>query len=119
MTTHTTRPDRRAFGRRPSSDQGIARIPGRPPVRCQIKNISQDGALLDFGAAVWLPFTFRLVWEAHEREEVCDIKHQNGQFVGISFRPRVEKPVAPANSRISLQDSMTWMAGSSSPARRH
>ena len=74
-------PERRAFGRRHSNDHAIVRVQGRPPVRCTVKNISDTGALLDFGAEVWLPYNFRLAWEVGTRSEECEIKHRNGQFV--------------------------------------
>ena len=44
--------ERRAFGRRATHEHAIVRIPGRPALRCVIRNISDGGALLDFGDEV-------------------------------------------------------------------
>lgn len=77
--------ERRAFGRRPTHDHAIVQIPGRPPLRCTIKNISTGGALLDFGESVFLPFSFKLQWETQRRTEVCEVKHTNASFVGVQF----------------------------------
>lgn len=77
--------ERRAFGRRQTHEHAAVRIPGRPALRCTIKNISAGGALLDFGEKVFLPYSFQLYWETQRRTEVCEIKHTKGSFVGVQF----------------------------------
>ena len=105
-------PERRGFGRRHSNDHAIVRVQGRPPVRCTVKNISDTGALLDFGAEVWLPYNFRLAWEVGTRSEECEIKHRNGQFVGVFFQRHVSAGVPPASRHqpVRADDVTPWIA---------
>jgi hypothetical protein len=105
--------DRRAFGRRATNDHAIVRIPGRPPVRCMVKNISVGGALLDFGEAVWLPYTFHIRWEGTGREELCEIKHQNGGRIGVQF---MEKAAKREDSALLKADEVSpWIAENAHP----
>lgn len=109
-------PDRRTFGRRQTSDHAIVRVQGRPSMRCVVKNISEGGALLDFGAEVWLPFNFQLNWEIGGREELCEIKHRNGQFVGVFFQKYLDvRP--PVREMVRADDVTPWVAGTNSPRR--
>jgi hypothetical protein len=77
--------EQRAFGRRQTFEHAIVRVAGRVPVRCIVRDISEGGALLDFGDEVWLPFSFRLVWEGTRREEHCETRHQSGGRIGVQF----------------------------------
>ena len=105
-------PEKRAFGRRHSNDHAIVRVQGRPPVRCTVKNISGTGALLDFGSEVWLPYNFKLAWEVGTRSEACEIKHRNGQFVGVFFRRHTgaEDTSASHHQPIRVDDVTPWLA---------
>lgn len=105
-------PEKRAFGRRHSNDHAIVRVQGRPPVRCTVKNISETGALLDFGSEVWLPYNFKLAWEVGSRSEECEIKHRNGQFVGVFFQRRAVADVTstPHHQAIRVDDVTPWLA---------
>jgi hypothetical protein len=109
-------PERRAFGRRQTSDHAIVRVQGRPSMRCVVKNISEGGALLDFGAEVWLPYNFQLVWETGGREEACEIKHRNGPFVGVLFQTTKDvRP--PVRDMVRADDVTPWVAETNSPRR--
>ncbi len=108
--------ERRAFGRRETQEHAVVRIAGRPPLRCVVRNVSQGGALLDFGQDVWLPFQFRLLWEGSKREELCDIKHQNGTRIGVSFVAHEHKDI---DTRVlSVNDSAPWIAEHQTSTRR-
>ena len=111
--------ERRAFGRRQTNDHAFVRIQGRPPVRCTIKNISEGGALLDFGSEVWLPYNFQLTWEVGNREEACEIKHRNGQFVGVFFQRQVAVQDRPKvrNETVRADEVTPWLAETSHPRR--
>ncbi len=100
--------ERRAFGRKNNSDHAIVRVPGRPVVHCQVKNISPAGALLDLGAEVWLPYNFKLVWEANGRSEDCEVRHRNGQYIGVVFVR--EAAEAKPRETISANDVAPWIA---------
>ena len=107
--------ERRAFGRRQTEEHAIVRVAGSPPIRCVIRNISDGGALLDFGEPVWLPFTFRLLWEGTKREETSETKHQNGGRLGVSF---IAKQAADLSKpMLSVNDVSPWIAENSHPRR--
>ena len=105
-------PEKRAFGRRQSNDHAIVRVQGRPPVRCTVKNISESGALLDFGSEIWLPYNFKLAWEVGTRSEDCEIKHRNGQFVGVFFKRHVDVEDSSHHKPIRVDDVTPWIAES-------
>ena len=107
--------ERRAFGRRQTHDHAIVRVTGRPPLRCLVKNISDGGALLEFSEPVWLPFTFRLIWEASKREEDCETKHQNGTRIGVSFAERAAQGIR--HDMLTSKDVAPWIA-ENAPVRR-
>lgn len=107
--------EQRAFGRRATQDHAVVRIAGRPPLRCMIVNISEGGALLDFGGEVWLPFQFRLIWEGTKREEDCETRHQNGGRVGVMFVTPKEE--STAKGVITVNELSPWMSGSPSIRR--
>ncbi len=110
---HPSRPpagvERRVFGRRQTNDHAIIRVPGRPALRCVIKNISEGGALLEFDApVVWLPFNFRINWETGSRQEDCEIKHQNGNRVGVAFV--VRKAEQADRPLLKADDVAPWIS---------
>ena len=113
--------DRRAFGRRPTNQHAMAHIAGRAPQRCVVRNISEGGALLDFGDPVVLRNRLRLVWEGTGEHAECEVRHVQGGKAGVQFicpnGPRIAReaiaagaaklddaslpPLAPAPSRSS------------------
>jgi hypothetical protein len=108
--------EQRAFGRRQTLEHAIVRIAGRPPMRCIVRDISEGGALLDFGEQVWLPFNFRLVWEGTQREEDCETRHQNSGRIGVQFVAREQTTSGRGGSR--LGDASQWIADQHSTTRR-
>ena len=105
--------EKRAFGRRLSNDHAMVRVQGRPPMRCTVKNLSESGALLDFGSEVWLPYNFKLAREVGARSEECEIKHRNGQFVGVFFKRHAaaEDAASSYHQPIRVDDVTPWLAG--------
>jgi PilZ domain len=111
--------DRRAFGRRPTFQHASAVISGRPPLRCIVRDISEGGALLDFGEPVSLPYRLRLVWDGSGAFAECDVRHVQGANAGVQFTcqdgPRIAResvalhaggplpPAAPALDRPAME----------------
>lgn len=60
-------------------------IQGRPPLNCIVRNMSEDGALLEFKAAIWLPPRFHVEVPALDTEAYCEIRHQRSNRVGVTF----------------------------------
>lgn len=77
--------DRRAFGRRRTTIHAIARIPGRPPERCILRNVSEGGALLDFERKIKPPFRFELAIEGYDLVGRCEVRHEGNHGVGVMF----------------------------------
>jgi hypothetical protein len=88
--------DRRAFGRRPTNQHAMAHIAGRAPLRCVVRDISEGGALLDFGEPVLLRNRLRLVWEGSSEQAECEVRHVQGSNAGVQF-------ICPNGPRIARQ----------------
>lgn len=101
---------RRSFGRRQSCLRAVARIPGRPPEHCIVRNISEGGALLDFGYGLQPSFNFDLEIGPHQVVVGCEIRHQGQYGVGVKFiagdvTPVLEAlnmPVTPKEERLEI-----------------
>jgi PilZ domain len=85
MTTYSNPADRRAFGRRPTNQHAMAHIVGRAPLRCAVRDISEGGALLEFGEPVLLRNRLRLVWEGTGQQAECEVRHVQGAKAGVQF----------------------------------
>ncbi len=119
MTRPGSSADRRAFGRRPTFQHARAVMSGRPPLRCIVRDISEGGALLDFGEPVSLPYRLRLVWDGSGASAECDVRHVQGANAGVQFTcqdgPRIAResvalhaggplpPSAPALDRPAME----------------
>ncbi|MCB1519497.1 MAG: PilZ domain-containing protein [Hyphomicrobiaceae bacterium] len=80
--------ERRQFGRRNTALHAFIRIPGRPLIACVVRNLSVNGALLEFEVPKWLPYQFRLVIEAGRFEVDCEIRHHGLTGIGVMFIER-------------------------------
>ena len=63
----------------------------------------------------WLPFSFQLAWETGARREDCEIKHHNGNRVGVAFA--IRKAEQAEKSFLKVDDVAPWMAETHSPRR--
>jgi len=93
--------ERRAFGRRSTCIRGIVRIPGRRPVHCIIRNISEAGALLDFGQKPRVPFMFDLTIDGFRGTFPCEVRHDGSTAVGVRFINCSVKPIVESLGRES------------------
>ena len=107
--------ERRTFGRRATHEHAIVRIPGRPALRCVIRNISDGGALLDFGDEVWLPYSFQLHWESSRRQEACEVRHSNGGRIGVLFV--THKAAVEGRETLTVNDVAPCIAENTNPKR--
>lgn len=64
---------------------GRAIIQGRAPLTCTVRNMSENGALIEFRAAIWLPARFHLEIPDLDTEAYCEICHQRSNRVGVEF----------------------------------
>ena len=85
MSQHSTFSEKRQFGRRPTFQHGWVKIPGRPPLACVLRNMSDGGALLIFDTPQCLPFGFLLDIEGKQQTYGCEVRHHYGVKVGVEF----------------------------------
>ena len=77
--------DRRIFGRRESHIEAVVTIGGRHSEPCILRNISDQGALIEFASDVPAAATFRLRIDAKDAEALCEVRHRNGKLLGVRF----------------------------------
>ncbi len=77
--------ERRAFGRRESCIRAVIEIAGRPPVHCIVRNFSRGGALLEVPESIAIDDDLHLVIETHGIATYCDVRHRNGNHIGVRF----------------------------------
>jgi PilZ domain len=75
----------RAFGRRESCIRAVIEIAGRPPVHCIVRNFSRGGALLEVPETIAIDDDLHLVIETHGIATYCDVRHRNGNHIGVRF----------------------------------
>jgi hypothetical protein len=130
--------DRRAFGRRPTNQYAVAHVAGRAPLRCVVRDISEGGALLEFGEPVLLRNRLRLVWEGSGEQAECEVRHVQGAKAGVQFicpnGPRIAReaiaagtaklddasmpPLAPALARVETGQAAGLLVNKFRQARR-
>jgi hypothetical protein len=77
--------EKRQFGRRSTQIRGKIIVPGKHPIVCLVRNISKDGALLEFDRRRTAPYHFQLIIEADGFEAECEFKHKTERGVGVFF----------------------------------
>lgn len=98
--------ERRQFGRRPTYMHGWVKLPGRPPVTCVIRNISEGGALLAFDTQQTLPFEFLLDIEGFDLTVGCEVRHHYGDRVGVAF---IETDLVKQNATANHSAVACWV----------
>lgn len=77
--------EKRSFGRRQTYLHGWVKIPGRPPLACTIRNMSDGGALLEFMRPEVLPFSFILTVDGSKQSYGCEVRHSYYERIGVGF----------------------------------
>jgi PilZ domain len=77
--------ERRQFGRRQTRVHATIAPRGRPPVLCVMRDVSEQGALLEVSHPEWLPSRFRLIVEAFGIESDCEVVRRTDTAVGVRF----------------------------------
>ena len=81
--------DRRQFGRRQTCVHATIAPRGRPVILCVMRDVSEDGALLEVSHPQWLPSRFRLIVEAMGIESDCEVVRRTEVAVGVRFAARI------------------------------
>ncbi len=81
--------ERRQFGRRQTCVHATIAPRGRPPILCVMRDVSEQGALLEVPHPQWLPNRFRLIVEAFGIESECEVVRRTDTAVGVRFTSRI------------------------------
>ena len=81
--------ERRQFGRRQTCVHANISLRGRPVIPCVMRDVSEEGALLEVAHPEWLPTRFRLIVEALGIASDCEIVRRTDVAVGIRFTTRI------------------------------
>lgn len=77
--------ERRGFGRRRTHLHAFVHAVGRSPIPCLVRNISNQGALLELEHPERLPSYFTLRIEADGFRAECEIRHKTAHGAGVFF----------------------------------
>lgn len=102
--------ERRLFGRRELAIHAWVQI-GRRREACMIRNLSEQGALIEFDGAAPASNTMRLIVDFEDFEVDCDVRHRTGNAIGLYFRPpkRVAAPNSgPTGTELARQIRELW-----------
>jgi hypothetical protein len=77
--------NRPGFGRRSSLLHAVLLVEGRAPIRCLARDVDENGAFLELGHAIKLPYRFRLQWEDLGVGAECEVLDADGAHVRIGF----------------------------------
>ncbi len=64
-------------------------VPGRGPISCSIRDLSDGGARLHVRMYAQLPERFELTVDADGRRFSCEIRHRSGSSINVQFRPAI------------------------------
>lgn len=96
----------RQFGRRWANVHGWLHVDGRPRISCQVRNVSEGGALLEIDAtASRIPEQFTLVIQPLQIEIGCEVRHQRNGSLGVRFTTTGGRQVANAIADASQNTS--------------
>lgn len=77
--------ERRGFGRRRTHLHAFVHAVGRSPIPCLVRNISDQGALLELEHPGRLPSYFTLKIAADGFSADCEIRHKTEHGAGVFF----------------------------------
>ena len=75
----------RSYVRHPVNWRAQVRLAGRAPVPCIVKDISEQGALLEFFGRPPSNDRFRLTISKNGFDGVCRVRHRKVRTVGVQF----------------------------------
>jgi hypothetical protein len=94
--------ERRLFGRRELAIHAWVQV-GRRREACLIRNISEQGALIEFESMAPRANQMRLIVDFEDFEVDCDVRHRTENAIGLYFRPRkVELPATRGQNGTEL-----------------
>jgi methyl-accepting chemotaxis protein len=64
-------------------------MPGRAPIACSVRDLSDGGARLHVRMYAQVPDRFDLIVDADGRRFSCDIRHRSGTSINVQFRTAI------------------------------
>ena len=77
--------EKRRHRRRKGFWRAIATVPGRAPMHCVIRDLSESGAFIEFPVTIRILNRFNLYLEEQDREYYCEVRHGNATSFGVFF----------------------------------
>ena len=75
----------RSYVRRSVNWHAQVTLTGRRPIPCKVKDISEQGALLEFSERAPLTKSFRLTIADINFDGICRVKHRSSRTIGVQF----------------------------------
>jgi len=85
MDRNLSSTDNRRFGRRRTLWHAWVSVPGREREPCRVRNLSVEGALLEFERTVPCAGRFKLTIEETGFEVDCSVRHRGSSGLGVYF----------------------------------
>jgi hypothetical protein len=85
VTWHQADSQRRQFGRRDTSTRAVASIPGHASIPCELRNVSEGGALVAFDDGFVPNRPFKLLIDGTTFNILCEVRHHSKHGVGVRF----------------------------------
>ena len=77
--------ERRRFRRKKGFWRATVSLPGRAPVDCILRDVSEAGALVELAVPPGIATKLHLYVEVHAVDIECVVRHVSGNFVGVEF----------------------------------
>jgi hypothetical protein len=81
MDEHREQPRRRTL------KSGKIEFNGGGAISCTVRNVSQEGACLEFESPMGVPNTFILLIESDHAMQSCQVRWRKGNRIGVVFAP--------------------------------
>lgn len=112
----TSHDEKRQLSRRITCLHASIRIPGRPPLACVVRDLSVQGAFLEFEVPDWMPVTFQLRIDVARFASDCEMRHKGPRGCGVMFADAL--PSFQGFAELGVIESEAWTVGFTSPALR-
>ena len=80
--------EQRKFRRRAVAMRATIEVLGRPHIACNIRNLSEGGALIELIDRAELPHSFGLLLHNSNATIECELTHRTGNACGVAFKPQ-------------------------------
>ena len=102
IVDHEARSDGRSMRRGRTLKVGVISFAGgQCALPCAIKDLTEDGARVEYTGTVPLPETFRLIIKSDGLEATCTVAWRHRSSLGLRFSDGLQKSVSAAKKKRS------------------